>query len=85
MNGEGGYQYLAKTNGISDSKCLREWVNNYNAFGDEGLMRSRKQEMCIRDRRSHPHPGIQDGGCGYHHCPAVQSEAASTYRAHLPL
>lgn len=51
LNGEGGYQYLAKTNGISDSKCLREWVNNYNAFGDEGLMRSRKQEKYTFEKK----------------------------------
>ena len=51
LNGDGGYQYLAKTNGISDSKCLREWVNNYNAFGDEGLMRSRKQEKYTFEKK----------------------------------
>ena len=51
LNGEGGYQYLAKTNGISDSKCLREWVNNYNAFGDDGLMRSRKQEKYTFEKK----------------------------------
>ena len=44
LNGEGGYLYLAKAYGLSDTKLIRKWVNNYNAFGDKGLIRSRKKE-----------------------------------------
>ena len=44
LNGEGGHKYLAKKHRICDHSTVREWVNNYSAFGDEGLLRSRKQE-----------------------------------------
>ena len=44
LNGEGGFHFLANINGMSGTKDLRKWVNAYKAFGDEGLMRSRKQE-----------------------------------------
>lgn len=43
LKGEGGYIYLAKTYGIPGTKQVREWVHNYNAFGDKGLKRSRRQ------------------------------------------
>ena len=44
INNNGGYKYLANKYGLPDKKIVRQWVANYNAFGDEGLMRSRKQE-----------------------------------------
>ena len=44
LNGEGGHKYLAKKHRICDHSTVREWVNNYSAFGYEGLLRSRKQE-----------------------------------------
>ena len=42
-NNEGGYRYLAHKYGLPDKKLVRQWVKNYQVFGDEGLMRSRKQ------------------------------------------
>ena len=44
MNGEGGYAYIAKQNGIPAESLLRRWVNAYKKFGDEGLLRSRKNK-----------------------------------------
>lgn len=43
LDGKGGVQYLSKKYGLGSNSQLRKWINAYNAFGDEGLMRSRKQ------------------------------------------
>ena len=43
LDGKGGALYLFKIYGLASSSQLRKWINAYNAFGDEGLMRSRKQ------------------------------------------
>lgn len=40
LKGEGGYGYIAKMYGIPAQKRVKEWVHNYNAFGDKGLKRS---------------------------------------------
>jgi transposase len=42
LNGAGGYEYLAKKHCVSKHEIIRRWVATYNAFGAEGLMRSRK-------------------------------------------
>lgn len=42
LNGEGGYTYLANKYGIPSDSKVKLWIDNYNAFGDEGLTRSRK-------------------------------------------
>ena len=44
LNGEGSYSYLSKKFGIPSDSKVKLWVDNYNAFGDEGLKRSRKKE-----------------------------------------
>lgn len=44
LNGEGGKDYLAKKYSVSASSNVKNWVDNYKSQGDEGLMRSRKQE-----------------------------------------
>lgn len=44
LNGEGSYSYLSKEFGIPSDSKVKLWVDNYNAFGDEGLKRSRKKE-----------------------------------------
>ena len=44
INGEGGYGYLAKTYGIPAIAIIERWVRNYQAFGDDGLKRSRQQQ-----------------------------------------
>lgn len=51
FRGEGGYGYLANKYGISDKKMIRLWVNNYEAFGDDGLMRSRQQEKYSFEKK----------------------------------
>lgn len=45
LNGEGGYTYLANKFGIPSDNTVKLWVDNYNAFGDEGLKRSRKKDF----------------------------------------
>ena len=44
LNGEGSYAYLAKLYDIPSTTSIDVWVQNYKELGDEGLMRSRKQE-----------------------------------------
>ena len=51
LNGEGGYGYIAKLYGIPAQRRVEEWVHNYNAFGDEGLMRSRQQEKYSFEKK----------------------------------
>lgn len=43
LDGKGGTPHLSKKYGLGSDSQLRKWINAYNAFGDEGLMRSRKQ------------------------------------------
>ena len=43
LDGKGGMPYLSKKYGLGSDSQLLKWINAYNAFGDEGLMRSRKQ------------------------------------------
>ena len=51
LNGEGGYTYLAQQYGISSKTRIKEWVAMYNKFGDEGLLRSRKQEKYSFEKK----------------------------------
>ena len=44
INGEGGYKYLSKVYGIPAPRNIEQWVHNYQVFGDDGLLRSRKNE-----------------------------------------
>lgn len=46
LNGKGGYDSLSRKHGISDKdgSQLRKWVANYKQFGEEGLLRSRKNK-----------------------------------------
>ena len=43
--GEGSYCFLAQKYGITDKRQVLNWVHSYDAFGCEGLMRSRKKQM----------------------------------------
>ena len=51
LNGEGGYKYLAKTYGVSSKTDIEKWVNNYQAFGEEGLLRSRKNDIYSFEKK----------------------------------
>lgn len=53
LRGEGGYGYLAKLYGIPDKKKVGLWVDNYNKYGDEGLMRSRQNEKYSFEYKLH--------------------------------
>lgn len=44
LNNEGGYLFLRKKYGMSDTKNICKWVAAYKKFGADGLMRSRKNE-----------------------------------------
>ena len=44
MDGKGGTPYLSKKYGLGSNAQLHKLINAYNAFGNEGLMRSSKQE-----------------------------------------
>ena len=50
LSGEGGYRYLSDKYGPC-RRDIQKWVNNYKAFGDEGLMRSRKQEKYSFEKK----------------------------------
>jgi len=43
LAGKGGTGYLADIYNVPAQSNVQKWINNYQAFGDEGLMRSRKQ------------------------------------------
>ena len=42
LDGKGGTPYLSKKYGLGSNSQLRRWICAYQKFGDEGLMRSRK-------------------------------------------
>ena len=42
LSGGGGRKYLEKKYGIKSYGQLKNWIKAYNAFGDEGLKRSRQ-------------------------------------------
>ena len=45
LNGEGGFKFIAKKYEIPAYSNVKKWVQNYKNFGDEGLLRSRKNEL----------------------------------------
>ena len=51
LNGEGGYTYLANKFGIPSDNNVKLWVDNYNAFGDVGLKRSRKKDFYSFEKK----------------------------------
>lgn len=55
LQGQGSSSYLAKKYGIgnSDNKQVIKWVKAYQAFGVEGLMRSRKNEAYTFEFKLH--------------------------------
>ena len=53
LNGEGGFRYLANTYGIPSPDKVKLWVDNYNKFGDEGLLRSRQQKKYTFEYKLH--------------------------------
>ena len=51
LNGEGGYKYLSKTYGVPSISNIEQWVHNYQTFGDEGLLRSRKNDIYSFEKK----------------------------------
>ena len=51
LNGEGGYTYLSKTYGVPSKNNIEKWVHNYQTFGDEGLLRSRKNDIYSFEKK----------------------------------
>ena len=50
LRGEGGYKYLSSVYG-PHRKDIQKWVNNYQSFGDEGLMRSRQHKKYSFEKK----------------------------------
>jgi len=53
LNGEGGFRYMANTYGIPSPDKVKLWVDSYNKFGDEGLLRSRQQKKYTFEYKLH--------------------------------
>ena len=51
LNGERGYRYLSKTYGVPAQRNIEQWVHNYQTFGDEGLLRSRKNDTYSFEKK----------------------------------
>lgn len=51
LNGEGGYGYLSKTYGVPAQRSIEQWIHNYQTFGDEGLLRSRKKDIYSFEKK----------------------------------
>ena len=47
LSGKGSYSYLAKIHGMPDKTPIQNWVQNYNHYGEEGLLRSRKNKKVF--------------------------------------
>ena len=73
LNGKGGWDYLTAKYELGTNGQLRRWVAVYKQFGDEGLMRSRKQtkysfekklavvELYLSSEISYQNLAIQEG------------------------
>lgn len=44
LDGDGGYNYLAKKIGVPAVNNVKKWIISYQKFGDEGLLRSRQKK-----------------------------------------
>ena len=44
LEGKGGYDYLAKKYSVKNEIQVRRWVNSYQEFGEEGLLRKRQNQ-----------------------------------------
>lgn len=44
LEGKGGTLYLSKKYGVKSKEQLRRWMNAYQEFGEEGLLRKRQNQ-----------------------------------------
>ncbi len=47
----GGYTYLSKIYDVPVKRNIEQWVHNYQTFGDQGLLRSRKNDMYSFEKK----------------------------------
>jgi transposase len=52
LSGQGGWMYLSQKYNLSRS-LIQRWVSNYKHFGEEGLMRSRQQQVYTFEFKLH--------------------------------
>ena len=53
LSGCGGTAYLSQKYNLGTNSQLRKWINAYQAFGDEGLLRSRQQKKYTFEFKLH--------------------------------
>ena len=53
LKGEGGSKYLSSKYGVPAHRNIQQWINAYKEYGDEGLMRSRKNEAYTFEFKIH--------------------------------
>ena len=53
LSGNGSSNSLAKKHGIPQGKMVRNWINTYREFGEDGLRRSRKKEKYSFEFKLH--------------------------------
>ncbi len=53
LNGQGGTKFLAKKHGIPNHSQIQWWIASYQKFGDNSLMRSRKNESYSFEYKLH--------------------------------
>ncbi|WP_027937859.1 helix-turn-helix domain-containing protein, partial [Anaeroarcus burkinensis] len=53
LNGKGGYVFLSKKYNIPAIKDIQKWVAIYNRLGEDGLLRSRKNQTYSLDFKLH--------------------------------
>lgn len=51
LNGGGSHKYLAERYGIASKTNVEKWIANYTAFGDDGLIRSRKNDIYSFEKK----------------------------------
>lgn len=51
INGEGVYNYLSEVYGIPSQSNIEKWVHNYQIFGDDELLRPRKNENYSLEKK----------------------------------
>ena len=53
LDGKAGVKYLAKKYSIPAPSNVQQWIKSYKEFGDEGLMRSRKNKTYTFEFKLH--------------------------------
>ena len=53
LSGENSSDFLAKKYGVTQGKLVRNWINSYREFGDDGLKRSRENKKYSFEFKLH--------------------------------